>query len=342
MSVFDWLCPQEEVGDLKLLKRRTSAPAVLPVQEQGDENRTVGRRALLTRGGVVAAGVVGAGVAGAAVAGSANAAAGDPVLQGAVNDVGTDQPATVIQATSNAQATPTLVLTNLGMTAAGEASPPLRLTPAALDLSLPSDTTGGDLIATNNDGNLYFTHGVGGAGAFRAAVHTDANSNSFAPLAVPHRILDTRNSSGRAQVIDPSGKFDSSGRLLAGKTIHINLTTLVSFADAVTANLTVINPAANGYLTLWSGAGGRPNASSISFAKGAAPSNLTVSAVGEFMFNNVAHPDTIGIFATATTHVILDVAGFHVRFFGQVLVPLASVSPTRIQAARAAIAKSPS
>jgi len=118
-------------------------------------------------------------------------------------------------------------------------------------------------------------------------VHTDADSNSFAPLAVPHRVLDTR--SGHPNVIDPSGKFDSSGRLLAGKTIHINLSSLASFADAVTANLTVIGPLAGGYLTLWSGEGSRPNASSINFAKGAALSNLTVSAIGEFTLRTRRH-----------------------------------------------------
>jgi hypothetical protein len=329
------------LGILKLLKRRTSAPAEPAEQEQGDEDRAATRRALLTRGGVVAAGVVGAGVAGAAVAGSANAAAGDPVLQGGVNDVGVNVPSTEISATP-INGGPTVVLTNLASIGLYEAPPPLRLTPSFRGLTMPSSlATGGELIPTY-DGELYFTHAIPSFGPVSAAVHTDANSNSFAPLAVPHRILDTR--SGHPNVIDPSGNFDSSGRLLAGKTIHIDLSSLVSFADAVTANLTVIGPLAGGYLTLWSGVGGKPNASSINFAKGAALSNLTVSAIGEFTFNNVAHTDTIGIFAAATTHVLLDVAGFSVGSFGQVLVPLAATSAARAaraKAARAAVAKRP-
>jgi hypothetical protein len=324
------------------MKRRTSAPADQPEPGQ-DEDRAATRRALLTRGGVVAAGVVGAGVAGATVAGRANAAAGDNVVLGNVNDAGT----TVTEITSN-NATETVVLTNTGSPAAGEASPPLRIRPAASGLVNPpsSTTVGGDVVATN-DGFLYFTHEFPQPPPalpliFAADVHTDATSNSFAPLSVPHRILDTR--SNRAHVINPSGAFDSAHRLIGGHTILIDLTSLVSFGDAVTANLTVLGPLTGGYLTLWSGAASRPNASSINFAKGAALSNLTVSALAQITFNSKTFSDVVGIFASATTHVLLDVAGFTVASFGQVLVSTFSGTQSRIaraKGARAAIAKRP-
>src|SRR5262249_56180316 len=125
---------------------------------------------------------------------------------------------------------------------------------------------GGDMVATN-DGELWFTQNATPT-PVPAIVHTDANSNTFVPLTAPVGMVDTRSSAGRVHVIDPSGKFDSTGRLLAGKTIHIDLSSLVFFADAMTANLTVINPAANGWLVLWSGAVARPNTSSINFGKG--------------------------------------------------------------------------
>jgi hypothetical protein len=285
-----------------------------PLRQQNNGDSTVGRRALLTRGGVVAAGVVGAGVAGAAVAGTANAATGDPVLQGDVNTVGTNTNSTEVTAANSSAPTPTVVLTNTGSTAAAEASPSLRLTPAAATLVLPaSASVGGDMVATN-DGELWFTHAIAGVGNVPAIVHTDANSNSFAPLGAPHRILDTRTAAGRVHVLDRTGKFDSIGRLLAGKTIHIDLTSLVSFGEGVTANLTVLNTATNGFVTLWSGAVSRPNVSSINFGKGAALSNLTVSGIAQFGTTT----DTIAIFTTATTQVLLDVAGFNVADFGQV------------------------
>ena len=286
-----------------------------PESQQVNEDRAVGRRALLTRGGVVVAGVVGAGVAGAAVAGPANAATGNPVVQGNVNSVGTDVAATEVTATNNLAPTPTVIVTNPGSRVVNtitEATPPLRLTQSPV--VNPSTTgAGGDMVATS-DGALWFTHGIPTVGNFPAIVHTDLNSNSFAPLAAPHRILDTRTSAGRVNVLDPTGKFDSTGRLLAGKTIHIKLTTLVFLGDAVTANLTVTKPATGGFLTLWSGAVTRPNASSINFAAGQTIANLTVSGIAAFNTTT----DTIAIFASATTHVILDVAGFTVREFFQV------------------------
>src|SRR5712692_4299931 len=214
-----------------------------PESQQGNEDRAVGRRALLTRGGVVVAGVVGAGVAGAAVAGPANAATGNPVVQGNVNSVGTDVAATEVTATNNLA--PTLIVTNPGSRVVNtitEATPPLRLTQSPV--VNPSTTgAGGDMVATS-DGALWFTHGIPMVGNFPAIVHTDLNSNSFVALKAPVRILDTRTSAGRVHVLDPAGKFDSTGRLLAGRTIHIDLTSLVFFGDAVTSNLTVTQTAA--------------------------------------------------------------------------------------------------
>jgi hypothetical protein len=306
--------------------------------QHADEDRAVGRRALLTRGGVVVAGAVGVGVAGVAVAAPASAATGDPVLQGTSNSVGTNVPTTEITATNNTAPTPTLTLTNPGSRAVGtvtEATPSLRLTQSPV--ANPSSTgAGGDMVATS-DGQLWFTHSIPAVATFPAIVHTDANAISYVPLVAPRRMLDTRTSSGRANVLDPSGKFDSTGRLLAGKTIHINLTSLVTFGDGVTSNLTVTKPAAAGFLLLWSGAVARPTASSINFVAGQTIANLTVSGLAEF---STTATDTIAIFASATTHVILDVGAFAVRDLGQVLVPFASpAASARAQRARQALAK---
>jgi hypothetical protein len=311
--------------------------------QQAREDRSVARRGLLTRGGVVVAGAIGAGMAGAAVASPAGAATGDPVVQGQGNSVGTDVPTTEITATNNTAPTPTLTLTNPGsrvVATVTEATPSLRLTKSPV--ANPSSTgAGGDMVATS-DGQLWFTHDFPAAGTvpaakFPAIVHTDANATSYVPLVAPQRMLDTRTSSGRTNVLDGSGKFDSTGRLLAGKTIHINLTSLVTFGDGVTSNLTVTKPATGGYLTLWSGAVARPTASSINFAAGQTIANLTVSGLAEF---STTATDTIAIFASATTHVILDVAAFAVSDLGQVLAPFtAATTSARAQRARQALAK---
>lgn len=321
------------------MKRKNSALGY-PTEPRRGEGRTVGRRALLTRGGVVAAGVVGAGVAGAAAAGTASAAAGEPVIQGALNDVGAGSAATEIRVGTSplTSPVPALVLTNDGGDAEfSEASPSLRLTPNK-HRNAARSLAGGDMVATS-DGNLWFTHSVPGFRPSPAIVHTDANSNTFVPLTAPVRVLDTRSRGGRAHVIDPPGKFDSKGRLLAGKAIHVNLSALVDFADAMTANLTVTGPTASGWLLLWSGAVARPNASSINFAKGQALSNMTVSGVA---FNTGSGVSSIAIYTVVTTHVILDVAGFSapgLEFVSSASRIAPATRAAQIHAARAAIAK---
>jgi hypothetical protein len=294
------------------VKRKTSAGTV-------DDERRVGRRSLLTRGGVVLAGVVGATAAGAAMSGKADAATGDPVLQGNANVLSADSPSTEIDATSNASAAPTLILSNSGSTGTdsngyGEASPSLRLTPAAATLVVPSaSTAAGDLVATG-DGNLWFTH-LTSEGPYAATVHTDATSNSFVPLSAPYRILDTRQAALRKSILDPSGRLASSGQLLKGKTIHINLTSLVYFGDALSVNLTVTGTEAGGDAIVWP-TGATPNASSINFAKGWTIANMIVSGIGHTYSSAIT--DSIAVTTTATTHVILDVAGFYVGSPGQV------------------------
>jgi hypothetical protein len=290
----------------KNVKRKNSAGTV-------DEERRVGRRSLLTRGGVVLAGVVGATAGVAALSGKADAATGDPVLQGNVNTVTAGASATEIDANSGTAATPTLILSNSGSTGSGEATPTLRLTPAASTLTGPSSSTvGGDLVATG-DGELWFTH-QSGSTIVPATVHTDANSNSFVPLSAPVRILDTRSASLRKSILDPSGKLASSGQLLKGKTIHINLTSLVYFGDALSVNLTVTGTEAGGDAIVWPG-GATPSASSINFAKGWTIANMIVSGIDQY---SSTVTDSIAVTTTATTHVILDIAGFYVANFGQV------------------------
>jgi hypothetical protein len=319
------------------MKRRNPEVSAEPAEER----RPVGRRALLMRGGAVAAGAAGAVAAGAAVAAPAGAAVSDPVLQGEVNNVGTNAAATEITA-DNAPATPTptLVLTNTGGdTGSTEASPSLRLTPAASALVLPSSATaGGDLLA-GGDGNLWFTHAIPSVGPVAATVHTDVTDNLFVPLNAPNRILDTRSSAGRASILDASGNLNSSGMLIGGKTIHVNLTSLVNFANAVTANLAVTGSTGAGFITLWSGAVARPGTSVINYTAGQTISNLTVTGLAEF---SSAATDTIAIFANVTTHVVLDVAGFAVGNAGQVnpkFLPSAMTSSARAQRARRALAQ---
>jgi hypothetical protein len=266
--------------------------------------------------------VVGAAAAGAAVAATsspASATTGSAVVQGAVNNAGTDQPATEIDATNNLAATPTLILSNSGSPGSGEATPPLRITPAASALMVPATATvGGDIVATGN-GYLWFTHAFPNVPPIPAPVHTGATSNSFGPLVAPVRLLDTRSAAGRVHILDASGNLDSTGRLKAGHTIHIDLTSLVNFGDAVTANLTVTGGLGGGFLTMWSGEVPLPNASSINYAKGQTIANLSTVGIGQHNPSSLTPTDAVAIACTDNnTHVILDVTGFFVREFLQI------------------------
>ena len=290
-----------------------SDPGAAEPSEQGERNQdqpAVGRRRLLTGGGVVAAGVVGAGLAAAAAA-PASAAAGNPVTQDAVNNAGTSATPTELDAANNT--TPAFILNNTGVdtsTTVHGAGPALRLTPSTAVVPTAS-TVGGDLTATLG-GELWFTHNFGTVAApiiVSAPVHTEATANVYAPLAAPDRILDTRTVAGRANIVNASGNLDSFGRVLKGHTIFINLDSLAFFAEAVSANITVTGMAGGGFLTVWSGAVARPTTSTI---------NFSTATLANFLVSGVAAPPTtisttvvnaIAIFASQTTHVILDVAG---------------------------------
>lgn len=309
----------------KFLQRGRAAANDGVVAPEEAASGALRRRALLT-GGALVAGAVGAGAAMVGGASPASADTGDPVLQNEANTVSATTSVSTTLTANSTDASPTLILGNQGSSgtdSVGEAygSPALRITPS-VGVEPDPATAGGDLLATS-DGNLWFTHEVPAAAGgsptiIPATVHTDATSNSFVPLAAPYRILDTRNAASRTSVINASGNLSSSGQLEAGKTIHIDLTSLVYYGDAITANVTVVSPAAGGWVLAWPGAGSRPTASTINFAVGQTLANLAVSGIAEYTSGSTTYSDTIAVTTEATTHVIVDVIGFTVGNESQV------------------------
>jgi len=333
--------------------------------EQDRKSRAaLARRSMLTRGGVVAAGLVGAGALGAVAAGSASAQTGDPVLMNTANDAETDvsQPTELDADNSTA---PAFILTNTGIdnetpegstTEYAFSGPNLRLTPSpgsSTPTTIPNayeptpSTVGGDLTATA-DGQLWFTHvflsssGVAEA-PDPAPIHTEATANVYAGLSAPVRVLDTRTASLRTNVINPSGNLNSSGQLETGKTIYLNLDSLVAFADNVIANITVTSTTAAGFLTIWSGEGTKPSSSNIDWsAANVTLANLTSSVVGSYPPNVATDDITVGnviaIYADTTTHVIVDAFAFTMPGFEYALYtaagPNSSTRSARLQRAQ--------
>jgi hypothetical protein len=265
-------------------------------QTLSEQEKTVNvnRRALLRTGGAaVVAGVAALTVAETVTAGSAQAAVGDPLLLGESNDSIDTGTALTSAATSG----PTFTIEN---TAAGVA--PLRLE----QKTTPDTGNGlasGDLA--NFDGYLYYTQG---ASALTSFVYTGYTANQMVAIN-PQRILDSRTQTGRDNVTNPSGNFDSKGRLLAGHTIEVTLAGLEMGAAAAYCNLTVVAPLDTGWMTLWAG-DAQPATSSINFITGAVIANFAVTGTSA--------SDTVSIYTTATTHVLLDITAFAIASPGQV------------------------
>ena len=279
-------------------------------------DREVSRRALLRRGAAIAAATVaGAAAVDAVSAGDAQAAPGDPVIQGQPNDAAAAQTTLTSSATLS-----TLALANTG----GHA--PVKLAQQASSAFTPA--AGGEL--ENLDGDLFYTLDFRGAiGPVPGLVFTEFTANQVVTI-VPHRILETRTSAGRAHVPNAAGNLDSAGRLRGGHTITIDLSSLEVAAASAFCNLTVVSPLSGGFMTLFPG-GTRPTTSSINFTKGA--------VIANFAATGTSSTDTVSIYSAATSHVLLDITAFNVGSPAQInpaILPRPASNPTRRQlAARA-------
>lgn len=125
---------------------------------------------------------------------------------------------------------------------------------------------------------------------------TEAGGSRFHAVS-PQRLLDTRTGTGA-----PAGPIG------AGAPLDLRVTGLagVPVADvvAVTLNVTVTEPTASTYLTVWPSGEARPLASNLNFAPGQTVANLVTVAVGA--------GGRVSIFGGGgLTHVVVDVAGWY-------------------------------
>ncbi len=161
-------------------------------------------------------------------------------------------------------------------------------------------------------------------------VYTPLTASQLVPIR-PQRVLDTRNTAGRSNILNRAGNLDSAGRLIANHTIVIDLSGLVVAAGGAFCNLTAVQPLSGGYLTLWPD-GSRPATSSLNFAAGAVIANFAVTGTSA--------TDTVSIYASTTTHVGLDVTAFAVESAAQVnpavLSATVAVSARRLEQRRRA------
>lgn len=258
----------------------------------------VDRRRLLRRAGTVAAGIAGTGVVGAVAAVPAQAAPGDPVLQGRDNNA---EQATTLRSSSATAATLRLANSNTTLDPEGQvvAGPVLQLAPSGQGISSQAEFGS---LGMDANGTIWAITGEIGDFKFRDYLRTNVNSNMIVPIA-PQRVIDTRSADLRTRIVNPAGNLDTSGRLLAGRTIHINLEEFVFIGEALFGNVTVVGPLANGFIQIFPYGIQRPAVSTINFHTNQTLSNSFMSGIGYVV-------DYISLYASRTTHVIVDVVAF--------------------------------
>jgi hypothetical protein len=129
------------------------------------------------------------------------------------------------------------------------------------------------------------------------------SSNPLGPLQpiTPDRVLDTRLTATNESA--PLGLATES-LVPAGTSISVKVTggDVPDTALAVALNVTAVDGAAAGFLTIFPDGGTQPGTSSVNFPPGSASPNTVVAKIGT--------DGRIRIFASATVHVIVDIFGW--------------------------------
>lgn len=275
-----------------------SAP--LPTTPSGESTGTVGRRHLL-RGGAVLAGAAGATALSAIAAQPAHAADGDPVLQGQGNEA-TSTTRLRIDGTVGDPDSATLLLQNAD-------GPSLQLQ------ALPYDWAGSLAVGQIANTRIGPAIGVDGPDGFETVSYLTTEFDLLAlpelQALSPERVVDTRFADQRASIIaTPASNFDSSRRLLKGKTMSLAITPADGDVTVRSAflNVLTVGSLVGGFFSVFPpGAfppGTTPTTSTLNFAQGQTIANGALVELGVldgwFAFT---------LYTSQTSHVIVDLSG---------------------------------
>ncbi len=163
-------------------------------------------------------------------------------------------------------------------------------------------------VQVGADGNIAVFNGSTGTahvivditGWYEAwtADSSTAGTQNLLRSVVPARVRDTRNGTGGA-----------AGALAPGATSVVDVTGIGGVPEAgvvaVVANVTVTEPTAPGFLTVYPSGADRPLASNLNFVAGQNVPNLVTVQVGA--------DGNIAVFngSTGTAHVIIDITGWY-------------------------------
>ncbi len=177
---------------------------------------------------------------------------------------------------------------------ANAATLPIGLTLTAAGLLSGTPTTSGTFTFT-----VSVTDETGCTGTRQYTVVISGNGLQFYPLPQPVRLLETR--AGLTGCTMPGAAINAGGTFtLPART---NCAGIPINAQAVTGNVTVV-PTGGGFLTLYPSSATQPTVSNSNFGPDEITNNVFTVGLG-------AADGAFRIFASATTHVIVDVTGYY-------------------------------
>lgn len=187
----------------------------------------------------------------------------------------------------------------------------------------------GKVSMFNNAGNTNVIYDVVGYYEDVAPGYDQTQAGRYGSV-TPARILDTRPTSGTKSTGASStiGGISTLGPM-SQTSVKISGEGGVPPSDvrAVTMNVTVVNPSAPGFLTIWPSLLDRPGASSINFAAGQTLSNQITVPVSENGYVQLYN-------SAGNTNVIFDVLGYYVEYPSSVSVSqwmdMQQITPVKI------------
>ena len=164
--------------------------------------------------------------------------------------------------------------------------------------------------------------GIAAVAAFGDADRASgAAETGFVGLGAPVRLLDSRTgTSAVAGVGTIDGRFAGGGPIMSNRVLELEVAGrggLPTTVSAVALNVTSVNAAGPGYVTVYPCGQGRPNASNLNYAVGQVIANSAIV--------NVDNDGLVCLYARTTTDLIVDVSG---RFPGPPPPPPVSTTTT--------------
>jgi len=151
-------------------------------------------------------------------------------------------------------------------------------------------------------------------------------------LSSPVRICDTRASSSNSPLNQCSGRtLGTAGSINVAVTRSNDIP---AGAAAAVLNVTAVNPASQGYITVYPQGGAKPTASNVNYTVGKVSSNRVIvplSASGQ-----------ITVFSSQSADVLVDVSGYYSKSGGTGTQFSAEAAPVRICDTRAVSSSAPS